>query len=291
MQARCDQIGVGGTQVSFWIAGDGPSMLLLHGAGESATDWVWVLPQLANRYQVVAPDLPVRMRATRLGEGIRPAQFAEFVGQFLDTLQIPQAVVVGNSLGGLIAIRFALACPERVGALVLVDSIGLGHEINPTILWMVSSGANEMGASWAVTTPGGLSRAWMRAGLYFARPNRAPNEWIDEQQSLALQPGVMQAWGASLRLVVGPAGQQEVMLDQLGRLSMPTLLVWGERDGVVPHCHARHALERLPHGRIHLIADCGHLPQVEQPEEFSRAVRDFLAEEFEPQLEAARTRR
>lgn len=291
MQARSEQIGVGGTQISFWIAGDGPSMLLLHGAGESGADWLWVLPQLAARYQVVAPDLPVRMRTTRPGEGIRPAQFAEFVGEFLDTLQMPQAVVVGNSLGGLIAIRFALAHPERVLALVLVDSIGLGQEINPTIQWIISPGGNEMSMSWAVTTPGVLSRAWMRAGLYFARPNRAPNEWIEEQQSLALLPGVMQAWGVSLRFVVGPAGQQEVMLDQLGGLTMPTLLVWGERDGVVPHCHARHALERLPHGRFRLIADCGHLPQVEQPEEFVRAVRDFLAEEFEPQPEAARTRR
>lgn len=291
MEARCEQIGVGGAQLPFLVAGEGPPIVLLHGAGENAVDWSWVMPLLADGYRVVAPDLPGRLRCTSPGEGTTPSQFAEFLGQFLDAIHVPQAVVVGNSLGGLIAMQFALTHPERVSALVLADSIGLGQEINPMIQWMVSPGVSEMGVAWSVTTPGSLSRAWMRAGLYFARPGRAPNQWIEEQTSLAQQPGVLQTWVTSLRMVVGPAGQAEVLLDRLPELRMPTLLVWGERDGVVPHYHAQRALERLPHGCLHLIADCGHLPQVEEPAEFAHTVLGFLAETEGEKSQAAGPRR
>lgn len=286
MAVTSEQIEVRGYATQCLMAGTGPPMVLLHGAGESAADWQWVMPALAEQYRVLAPDLPGSLGCT-LPDGVSlSAYFATFVGRFLDTLQVSEAVVIGNSFGGLIALQFALDKPQRVAALGLVDSLGLGQEINPMIRWLVSPGVGELEGVWSVTIPGCLSRAWMRAGLYFARPSRTPDAWISEQQRLAQQPGFLPSWVEALRTIVGPGGQREVMLDRLLKLTMPTLLVWGDRDGVVPHCHAAHALERLSNGRLRLLADCGHFPQIEQPEAFIAAVRQFLTEtmEYQPDL-------
>src|ERR687893_902622 len=111
-----------GLPIRYLSAGNGPPLILLHGAGDNSLDWRWVLPALTRNHRVYAPDLPGSPDSARPAAGYSPAFFERFVAGFLDALDIEGAGMVGNSLGGLIALRLALSAPARVTGLVLVDS-------------------------------------------------------------------------------------------------------------------------------------------------------------------------
>jgi pimeloyl-ACP methyl ester carboxylesterase len=266
---------VEGRIARYLVAGDGPPLVLLHGDGDSKLSWSWVMPALARTHRVYALDLP-GFDDLPLPDYV-PARFARFVGAFLDALEVPRAAVVGNSLGGLIALRLALAAPERVSALGLLDSAGLGYAITPVATSLIFPGYGEAAARWVRTPLGSAQRAWLRATLLFARPGRVPATWYAEQERLARRPEFGAATLAALRAIVGLAGQREVLLWQLPRLAMPTLVLWGMNDYVFPAWQAHAASARLRHGRLAIISDCGHLPHVERPAETAAELGAFLA--------------
>lgn len=272
------RIVVAGLSTRYLAAGDGPPLVLLHGDGDSAVSWRWVLPHLARTHRVYAPDLPGFGDSAKPPADYSPAFFASFVAAFLDTLGHARAVVAGNSLGGLVALRLALGDPARVTALGLVNSAGLGRAVNPGLLPLILPGGGELAIAWSKTPLGAEQRAWWRATLLFARPERVPAAWLAEQDRLARLPGFLEATVVSLRAVFDLGGQREVLLEQLPRLPMRTLVVWGRDDLVFPEGQARAAVERLQQGSLALIPDCGHLPHVERPDLFAAALGRFLDE-------------
>lgn len=269
-------VEVDGLPIRYLAAGTGPPLVLLHGAGDNALDWRWVLPALARTYRVYAPDLPGSPNSARPAADYSPAFFERFGIGFLDALGIERATLIGNSLGGLISLRLALSEPARVVALVLVDSAGLGQAVNPVFTSVKVPGLGEAAFPFWRTPAGAYHRAWARAGLLFARPGCVPPEWLAEQCRLALSPGYLEAHLTALRSLVDPGGQREVMLDRLPLLKIPTLVVWGARDRVFPESQAREAVARLREGSLALFADCGHMPHVECPDRFVAALDDFL---------------
>ena len=210
-------------QTRYLTAGDGPPLVLLHGAGDSARAWSWVLPLLGRSHQVLAPDLPGYSPGSVPADDCSPARLARFVARFLDAVGLDRVAVAGNSLGGLAALQLALAEPERVTALCLVDSAGLGRAVNA-----------------------------------------------------ARQPGFLEATVASLRAVLGPFGQRQVLVRRLPALTMPTLIVWGTADRVIPITHGRRAVRRVSRGSLVQLSRCGHAPQVECPDSFTEALSRFL---------------
>ena len=122
-------IDVGGLSVHYLTASEGPPLVLLHALGESALDWRWILPALARTHSIYAPDLPDFGGSGKPAIDYSPAFFARFVGAYLDALGLGRVALIGNSLGGLAALRLALSEPARVGALGLVASAGLGREV------------------------------------------------------------------------------------------------------------------------------------------------------------------
>jgi 2-hydroxy-6-oxonona-2,4-dienedioate hydrolase len=251
-------------------------LVLLHGAGDNALDWQWVMRPFATTYRVYAPDLPGSPNSARPAVDYSPAYFERFVAAFVDALDIGQATFVGNSLGGLIALRLALSEPARVTALVLVDSAGLGRTVNPAFTSVNVPGLGEAAMPLWRTPLGAYQRALGRTALLFAHPASAPREWVEEQRRLARSPGYLEAHLRALRAQVDPAGQREVLVDQLSLLKMPTLVVWGARDWVFPESQAREAAARLQEGSLTVIPDCGHMPNVECPEQFVAALNEFL---------------
>lgn len=198
------------------------------------------------------------------------------MSDFLHTLEIPRAVLVGNSLGGLIALRFALSNPEQVPALILVDSMGFGQAVNPILSSLTLPLYGELAIAWSQTPLGAKQRAWSRAALLFAHPWEVPAKWLAEQERMGLLPGFLPANLSMLRSQVSILGQQNLVLESLPRVQMPTLVVWGVNDLVLPHNQAQDAVSRLQQGHLALIPSCGHLPQVEQPKLFVDALNQFL---------------
>jgi 2-hydroxy-6-oxonona-2,4-dienedioate hydrolase len=271
-------VEVDGLPISYLTAGEGPPLVLLHGAGDNAFDWRWVMPDLAATHRVYAPDLPGSPDSARPTADYSPAFFERFIAAFVDTLEIGPATFVGNSFGGLIALRLALSEPTRVTALVLIDSAGLGRAINPAFTSVNVPGLSEAAISFWRTPVGAYQRAWGRTALLFAHPPRTvPREWLAEQCRLALSPGYLEAHTAVLRALVSPLGQREVLVNRLSSLKIPTLVVWGARDRVFPESQARDAAARLHEGSLAIISDCGHIPHVECPGRFVGVLGKFLS--------------
>jgi pimeloyl-ACP methyl ester carboxylesterase len=272
------QIDVGGLNIRYLTAGEvDPPLVLLHGVGDSAVDWSWVLPALGSKHRVIAPDFPGS------GDSAKPEReytlefLTNFLADFLKALEIPRAVLIGNSLGGLISLRWALANPDQVAALVLVDSMGFSQIVNPVLANLTWPWFGELAIAWSKTPLGAKQRAWSRAALLFAQPSQIPPAWLAEQERLGLLPGFLEANLSILRSQVHVLGQRQIILDSLPQLQIPTLVVWGINDYVLPNYQAEDALKRLPQGHLALIPNCGHLPQVERPDLFTDAVNQFFA--------------
>jgi pimeloyl-ACP methyl ester carboxylesterase len=273
------EIEVEGVPTRCLTAGEGGPLVLLHGVGDNALDWRWVMPTLARDHRVYAPDLPGSgVSAEPAADRYSPAFFEQFVGAFLDALGAERAAVVGNSAGGLAGLRFALSKPERVTALGLVAGAGLGRKVSPALRSLSLPGYGRLAVAWGKRRPGAAQRALARAALIFSRPWRTPRGWLKEQYRLARLPGFLEAQLATLRSQVGLRGQREVLLDRLPDLEPPTLVVWGGRDRVLPPSQAHEAIARLRNGSLELVPDCGHLPQVEHPERFASTLARFLDE-------------
>jgi pimeloyl-ACP methyl ester carboxylesterase len=270
-------VEIDGLPIRYLAAGEGPPVVLLHGAGDNSLDWRWVLPALARKHRVYAPDLPGSPDSARPAADYSPAFFERFVAAFVDALGIGRATFVGNSLGGLIALRLALSEPARVTALILVDGAGLGSAVNPAFTSVNIPLLGEAAMPFWRTRAGAYQRAWGRTALLFAHPpRRVPREWLAEQCRLALSPGYLEAHLSVLRAIVSPLGQREVLVDRLPSLKVPTLVVWGERDRVFPRIQAERSVVRLRDGSVALIPDCGHMPHVECPDRFLGALDGFL---------------
>jgi pimeloyl-ACP methyl ester carboxylesterase len=239
---------IDGLPIRYLAAGEGPPLVLLHGAGDNALDWRWVIPDLAATHRVYAPDLPGSSDSARPAAAYSPAFFERFAAGFLEALGIGRATFVGNSLGGLIALRLALSEPARVTALVLVDSAGLGSAVNPAFTSVNIPLLGEAAMPFWRATPSAPTPSGRRPREFFTHPPRSvPREWLAEQCRLARSPGYLEAHLTTLRALVGPFGQREVMVDRLGILETPTLVVWGERDRVFP---PRPSGRSPPPGRI-----------------------------------------
>src|SRR5215210_7874032 len=209
------------------------------------------MPALAATHRVYAPDLPGSPNSARPAADYSPAFFEHFVAGFLDALGIERAAMVGNSLGGLVALRLALSEPTRVTALVLVDSAGLGSAVNPAFTSVNVLGPFEAAIPFWRTPVGAYQRAWGRTALLFAHsPGSVPREWLAEQCRLALWPGYLEAHLSVLRALVSSGGQREVLVDRLASLKIPTLVVWGTGDRVFPESHAKEAVVRLQEGSL-----------------------------------------
>jgi pimeloyl-ACP methyl ester carboxylesterase len=268
-------IDVEGMSTGYLTAGAGPPLLLLHGVGTSAREWSWVLPDLARNHLVYAIDLPGYDGSVKPPD-YAPAFTARFISSFLDAVGVERAAVVGNSFGGLTALHLALSEPARVSALILSDSAGLGRAVNPALAAVTLPGGGDAVRILDKTPLGASQRAFGRALLLFARPWQIPPKWLKDQYQLAQIPNFMEATLESIRSAVNLAGQREVFLDRLPQLRMPTLIVWGIEDRVIPYWHATAAVTHLEQGDIEFISNCGHLPHVEQPKRFVSILDEFL---------------
>ena len=277
MAVEKQDVEVEGLPIRYLTAGSGPPLVLLHGAGDNSLDWRWIISDLAATHRVYAPDLPGSPDSARPAVDYSPAFFERSVVAFVDALDMGRATFVGNSLGGLIALRLALSEPARVTGLVLIDSAGLGREVNPAFTSVNVPGPFEAAIPFWRTPVGAYQRAWGRTALLFAHPpGSVPRQWLAEQCRLALLSGYLEAHVSVLRALVSPLGQREVLVDRLPSLEIPTLVVWGARDRVFPESQAREAVAHLPEGSLAVIPDCGHMPHVECPDRFLAALSVFL---------------
>lgn len=270
-------VSIHGHTVSCAIGGSGPVLLFVHGMAGSAENWRSVLEPLALRNTVVAPDFPGHGQSESGGD-YSLGGLASGLRDLLVALGEERATLVGHSLGGGVAMQFAYQFPDMVERLVLVSSGGLGPDVSPILRAAALPGAKLfIGATAGIGSQAGtiVGRGLGMLGL---RPSADVAEVARGYASLA-DPDRRRAFLATLRAVVNTEGQRVAALDRLYLAeSLPLLIVWGDRDPIIPVSHAEQAHAALPASRLEIFTGVGHLPQVEQPGRFVATLERFLAE-------------
>lgn len=273
-----EHLTIHGHDVAFRAGGSGPVVLLVHGMAGSSTTWRSVMPQLAEHFTVVAPDLLGHGASAKPRGDYSLGAFASGLRDLLDALGHDHATVIGQSLGGGIVMQFAYQFPERCDRLVLVSSGGLGDEVSLLLRALTIPGvefALPLLCARQFHDAGSVLAGWVgRLGVHV--PRRLDEIWAS-YGSLA-DAETRAAFVHTLRAVVDPAGQRVSARNRLHLASdVPTLIVWGDQDAIIPVHHAHETHELLPGSRLAIFEGVGHFPHCEQSERFVELVTDFMA--------------
>ena len=239
--------------------GEGPPVLLLHGFGGDINIWAFNQEALAEAGRTVyALDLPGHGQSSKdVGEG-NLGSFVDVVAGFMDEMDIEKAHFVGHSMGGAIAGSFALAHPARVASLTLIDSAGLGEEINADYIegFIAANRRREMKTTLS---------------LLFSNPDLVTRNLVNDELRFKRMDGVDEALRATADKVF-PDGKQADVPD-LSSLDVPILAIWGQDDKIVPVAHS----ENLPdEARVEVLENTGHMPQMEAAGRVNRLIGRFL---------------
>ncbi|MFL5820250.1 MAG: alpha/beta fold hydrolase [Solirubrobacteraceae bacterium] len=272
------EIRLHGHRVSYRIGGSGPVLLLVHGVTSSSQSWEPVLPLLAERFTVVAPDLLGHGASAKPQGDYSLGAYACLVRDLLLALGHERATVVGHSLGGGVTMQFAYQFPERVERMVLVSSGGLGEEVHPLLRAAALPGSEFV---LPLITARPLINAGAALGRLLGQIGLAAGSDLGEMArglaSLA-DLSARQAFVHTVRAVIDPAGQRVDATDRLYLAeTVPTLVVWGARDRIIPAAHGVRAHELMPGSRLEVFDQAGHFPHHDEPVRFFALLRDFLA--------------
>jgi len=265
-----------GDRLAYRRGGSGPVLLLLHGIAGSSGTWLPAMARLESRFTVVAPDFLGHGASDKPEGDYSLGNHASAMRDLLHLLGIERATVVGQSFGGGVALQLAYQFPELCERLVLVDAGGLGREVS----WMLR----------LLTVPGvelvlplvfpRVAGEWGDAVARFAeergvRSPRLSEMWLS-YRSLT-DPVHRRAFLRTMRSVIDSGGQSVSAIDRLYLAgALPTLVVWGSDDRIIPVSHAYRAQEALPHSRLVVFDGVGHFPHAEVPERFVGALVDFI---------------
>lgn len=232
--------------------GSGEPLLLLHGLFGALSNWASVLTEFASTHRVLIPLMPIyaNTKVSATVEGL-----ARFVAEFIDYKEITGVHVLGNSLGGHIALLLALHHPQNLATLLLTGSSGLF----------------ESGMGSGFPKRGDYQYIKDRVEYTFYDPNTATRELVDEVFEIVNDSN------KALRVIqIARAAQRQNMRAEIKKINLPTCLIWGLNDNITPPHVAHEFNQLLPNSELYFIDHCGHAPMMENPERFNVIVRDFL---------------
>lgn len=265
-----------GDRVAFRDQGEGEVLLLIHGMAGSSETWRSVIPPLAKKFRVIAPDLLGHGESAKPRTDYSLGAFAVWLRDFLDELGVSRATVIGHSLGGGVAMQFVYQHPDYAQRLILISSGGLGPYVG-WVLRLLSAPGAELVLPVIAPTPvlsvGNKLRSWLRgAGIQSPRGAELWNAYS------SLSDGeTRQSFLKTLRSVVDYRGQAVSALNRLRlREELPVMAIWGERDGIIPVDHAYAAHEARTDARLEVLPDVGHFAQVEAPMRVVELIEDFI---------------
>ncbi len=260
------------------MAGTGPPLLLLHGIGDNSVSWLPVMEQLAEDHTVIAPDLLGHGESAKPRADYSVAAYANGMRDLLTLLGVDRVTVVGHSLGGGVAAQFAYQYPERCQRLVLVATGGVATAVTP----FLRIAAAPLAELFLIPLSPPIARPFGLLGLELLR--LSGHDLGRDRDELVRVFGALPdadarvAFTRTLRSGVDWRGQVVTLRDRCYLAqAMPTMIMWGTNDGVIPvkHAHAAHAA--MPGSRLELFPTGGHFPHHDDPDRFVALVREFVA--------------
>ncbi len=253
-----------------------PTLLLIHGMAGSSRTWKSVMPDLAEDFTVLAPDLIGHGESAKPMGDYSLGAFASGLRDLLALLEIGPVTVIGHSLGGGVAMQLAYQHPELVDRLVLIGSGGLGREVSWLLRLLTLPGAEYLMPLFfpSIVRDSGNELSKAMHGRGWSLPH------LDEMWRAYASLGQAEnrkAFVRTLRAVIDPGGQTVNASDRLYlAAAMPTLIIWGDKDGVIPVEHAHAAHEAIPHSRLEILEGCGHFPHMQEPDHLAEVIREFV---------------
>jgi pimeloyl-ACP methyl ester carboxylesterase len=264
-----------GHAFSYRMAGSGPALVLLHGVTCSSATWDGIIPALAKHFTVIAPDLLGHGKSAKPTAEYSSGEYACYVRDLLLELGHTRATLVGHSLGGGVAMQFSYQFPEMTERLVLVSSGGLGRELHAILRMAALPGAEAilgLGSRLHGLVDGGarlLGRLGLRAGTDVREVWRGLGTLSDAD--------TRRAFFHTMRTKVDLGGQRASAADRLYLAAqMPTLIVWGDSDRIIPASHAEAAHAGIEGSRLDVFPGAGHFPYLDDPERFVNVLLDFV---------------
>lgn len=279
-----------GDRVAYRDAGSGETLLLIHGMAGSSETWRAVIPQLAKKYRVIAPDMLGHGQSDKPRGDYSLGAFAVWLRDLLDELGVTRATIVGQSLGGGVAMQFVYQHPDYCQRLVLISSGGLGPDVGWTLRLLSAPGAElilPVIAPKPVLNVGNKLRSWLSAAGI--QSPRGAEIW--SAYSSLSDSQTRHAFLRTLRSVVDYRGQAVSALNRLHLTSqLPTMAIWGDKDQIIPLDHAYAAQAARPGSRLEVLAGVGHFPHVERPTDVVDLIDDFITTTSEMASEPVDTR-
>jgi pimeloyl-ACP methyl ester carboxylesterase len=275
--ARLRYRTVHGHRRAFRMVGNGPPVLLIHGIGDSSETWAPVIPGLAQHYRVIVPDLLGHGNSDKPRADYSVGAHANSMRDLLSVIGVDRATLIGHSLGGGVAMQFAYQYPERTDRIVLVANGGVGRHVTPILRAASLPGADLLLSG--LHLPGVRFQIGMAVKLLQVFGTRLGLDAPDLLRVIDSLPNAAAraAFIRTLRAVVDWRGQVDTMLDRCYLTEgMPTMLVWGDRDPVLPPLHAGIAHIAMPGSRLELFPNTGHFPFHTDPQRFVTVIRDFI---------------
>jgi pimeloyl-ACP methyl ester carboxylesterase len=280
------EVELHGQLYSYATAGKGPLVTLLHGIAASSATWDEVIPRLAASCTVIAPDLLGHGKSAKPPGDYSLGAYANLVRDMLEALGQDSCTMVGHSLGGGVALQFSYQFPERCERLVLVSAGGLGRELHPILRAAALPGADVV-LPWlsvaASRTLGKLVRTMGKLGF------KASTDLAETWRSFTAleEPAARLAFLQTVKEIIDLKGQRVSAADKLYlSAEIPTMVVWGERDPLIPVAHAWRAHDVMPSARVEVFANAGHYPHLEEPERFALLLLDFIRTTHPPKANA-----
>ena len=262
-----------GASVNYVEIGEGPPVLFIHGISGSWQNWLENLPHFGRERRAIALDLPGFGASPMPSWEIDMPAYGRLLHDFCEKLGIEGAALVGNSMGGFIAVEAVTTTPGHFERLVLVSAAGIINTWNPQERAVLTAWAwKAFGPRYARRSRFIVSRPRARELVFrpFLRyPGRLREDLLLEQ----IESGLKQAggFGDALRAVI-----RHDIRERLAAIEMPTMIVWGQSDRVIPMAAALSYHRRIPHSRLEIFERTGHVPQLERPARFNAVLDDFL---------------
>ena len=271
-------IKIGAVSTRYWMDGEGPPVILIHGLSNSIEDWLLNFQEIAAHHRVYALDLIGHGRTDKpLSASYDILELARFVKDFMDALNIQCAHLVGHSLGGAISLTVARNYPSYCNKLVLVDSAGLAQECS--ILLRLASVPVMGEFLGSLFMQGDLKKRMTMQRESWPNPEIVPDEMIALKYAATLWKDISKTYFKTLRAFVNFRGMKgssvAPIVKGLESLANPVLVVWGEQDDLLPVSQAQIVKDKVPHAQVEIFENSKHDPMIVNPQRFNQLVLEF----------------
>ncbi len=266
---------VEGINTRYWQMGEaGNNIILLHGGNGSIEFWLYNIAVLAQHHRVYAFDMVGAGKSDSPAADYSLTYQAEFLKSFMSALSIESATLIGNSMGGAVALQFTRFYPDRVDRLVLVASMGLGREISLGIRLIT------LPAIVSALRPSRWMIPAMLKSNFYHGSELAP-EWLELRYAVFAIAGrnqvILNLGRSNFTLRGVRPDVYQPIVDSLPQITQQTLIIWGDCDRIIPAKHADIAATGIPNNQLQIFPNCGHHPYLEYPDKFNRSILEFLS--------------